>query len=170
MSVAAEGRRGRRWLTPLMAERLALPVAWGILCIVFSILRPETFPTVDNGKGDPKDVVGNPSNFFSVTAKSAHVSGAIDYIEKTVTSPDYVSGLIKIGQVPAVAGLQSQLTAGPNADYTTFVYGMVQDAPSFTQSWDQALDPATSQKMLTNLQQVFNKQISPQQFVSARGS
>jgi ribose transport system permease protein len=48
MSVAAERRRGRRWLTPLMAERLALPVAWGILCIVFSIVRPDTFPTVDN--------------------------------------------------------------------------------------------------------------------------
>ncbi|WP_441247671.1 extracellular solute-binding protein [Kitasatospora sp. McL0602] len=128
------------------------------------------FPTVEGGKGDARNVVGNPSNFFSVTAKSAHANDAIDFIEKTVTAPDYVSKLIKIGQVPAVAGLQSQLAAGPNADYTTFVYGMVRNAPSFTQSWDQAVDPATAQKILTNLQQVFNKQITPQQFVSAMGS
>ncbi|WP_026211817.1 extracellular solute-binding protein [Longispora albida] len=128
------------------------------------------FPAVEGGKGDAKAVVGNPSNFFSVSAKSAHGPHAISYIEKTVTSPDYVSGLIKIGQVPAVAGLSAQLASGPNASYTTFVYDMVKDAPSFTQSWDQALDPATAQKMLTNLQQVFNKQISPQQFVTAMGT
>ncbi|SEN35561.1 extracellular solute-binding protein [Actinacidiphila rubida] len=126
-----------------------------------------TFPTVANGKGDPKDVVGNPSNFFSVTAKSAHRSDAADFIKKTVAEPSYVKDLIDIGQVPAIAGIEGQLRSAPNADYTTFVYQLVQNAPSFTQSWDQALDPATAQTMLTNLQKVFNKQSTPQQFVSA---
>jgi raffinose/stachyose/melibiose transport system substrate-binding protein/xylobiose transport system substrate-binding protein len=126
-----------------------------------------TFPTVPGGKGDPKNVVGNPSNFFSVTAKSANRSGAVDFVKKTVTEPSYVSDLLSIGQVPAVAGIDAQIKASPNADYTGFVYQLVAGAPSFTQSWDQALDPATAQKLLTNLQKVFNKQSTPQQFVSA---
>ncbi|MFC1420906.1 extracellular solute-binding protein [Streptacidiphilus cavernicola] len=129
-----------------------------------------TFPSVPDGKGDPKDVVGNPSNFFSVTAKSKNTKAAVDFIEKTVASPDYVKDLIAIGQVPAVAGADAQLQSGPNADYTTFVYGLVKNAPSFTQSWDQALDPATAQNLLTDLQKVFNKQSTPQQFVSAMGA
>ncbi|NJP44750.1 extracellular solute-binding protein [Actinacidiphila epipremni] len=126
-----------------------------------------TFPTVPGGKGDPKNVVGNPSNFFSVTAKSANRSDAVDFVKKTVTEPSYVSDLLSIGQVPAVAGIDAQIKASPNADYTGFIYQLVAGAPSFTQSWDQALDPATAQKLLTNLQKVFNKQSTPQQFVSA---
>lgn len=126
-----------------------------------------TFPTVPGGKGDPQDVVGNPSNFFSVTAKSNSRTAAVDFIAKTVVEPSYVADLISIGQVPAIAGIADQLKSGANADYTTFIYGLVEKAPSFTQSWDQALDPATAQTLLTNLQKVFNKQSSPAQFASA---
>ncbi|OON73829.1 extracellular solute-binding protein [Streptomyces tsukubensis] len=126
-----------------------------------------TFPTVPGGKGDPKSVVGNPTNFFSVAAKSENKKGAVDFIRKTVTEPAYVKNLISIGHVPAVNGIEDQLRSGPHADYSTFVYGLVKNAPDFTQSWDQALDPATAQKVLTNLQKVFNKQSTPQQFVSA---
>ncbi|MGW5349147.1 extracellular solute-binding protein [Streptomyces sp. NPDC004031] len=126
-----------------------------------------SFPTVPNGKGDPKSIVGNPSNFFSVSATSKDRTGAVDFIKKTVTEPSYVSDLLSIGQVPAVAGIDAQIKSSPNADYTSFIYGLVANAPSFTQSWDQALDPATAQKMLTNLQKVFNKQSTPEQFVSA---
>jgi ribose transport system permease protein len=34
-----------------VAQRIALPVAWGLVCIVFTILRPETFPEIDNFAG-----------------------------------------------------------------------------------------------------------------------
>ncbi|WP_051950904.1 extracellular solute-binding protein [Actinacidiphila yeochonensis] len=125
-----------------------------------------TFPTVPGGKGDPKDVVGNPSDFFSVAAGSGHLADAADFISKTVTQPSYVTGLISIGQVPAVAGIEDQLTSGPNASYTTFVYEMVEHAPSFTQSWDQALSPATGQAMLAALQKVFNGTSTTREFVS----
>ncbi|MFG2817429.1 extracellular solute-binding protein [Streptomyces sp. NPDC048410] len=126
-----------------------------------------TFPTVPDGKGDPRNVVGNPSNFFSVTAKSRDREAAVGFITDTVTRPAYVKDLIAIGQVPAIVGIEDELRSGPNADYTTFVYQLVKQAPSFTQSWDQALDPATAQKLLTNLQRVFDKQSTPRQFVSA---
>ncbi|MFG1810038.1 extracellular solute-binding protein [Streptomyces sp. NPDC049040] len=123
------------------------------------------FPTVPNGKGDPKNVVGNPSNYFSVTEKSGNKDGAVDFIEHTVDQPSYIADLLSIGHVPAIAGIKGQLMGGVNPEFTGFIYGLVADAPTFTQSWDQALAPATANKMLADLQKVFNKQLTPKQFV-----
>jgi xylobiose transport system substrate-binding protein len=128
------------------------------------------FPTVPNGKGDPKNVVGNPCNYFSVTQKSGNKGGAVDFLENTVAQPSYIADLLSIGHVPAIAGIKGQLMGGINPEYTVFIYGMVADAPTFTQSWDQALPPETSAKMLTDLQKVFNKLMTPQQFAAAMDS
>ena len=65
-----------------------------------------------------------------------------------------------------LTGLESQLENSPDPRFAKAVYSMVQEAPTFTLSWDQALDSATAEKMNTNLQQVFNKQITPEKFVS----
>jgi raffinose/stachyose/melibiose transport system substrate-binding protein/xylobiose transport system substrate-binding protein len=124
------------------------------------------FPAVSNGAGDPKDIVGNPSNFYSITKSSKNVKTAEAFL-KTVSSDDYVAQLIKIGQVPAIAGVESQLNTGNYPDYTQFVYGLVKNAPSFAQSWDQALSPSVAQTMLTNLQKVFLNKMSPRDFGKA---
>ena len=42
----ARALRGRCW--PTLAERYALLVAWGVTCVVFGILRPDTFLTTSN--------------------------------------------------------------------------------------------------------------------------
>jgi len=125
------------------------------------------FPTVPGGKGDAANIVGNPSNFFSVTTKSKKKQAAQDFIKTSLTDPAYVNDLVKIGQVPPLTGVKAKLQAAPHADFTTYIYDLVAKAPSFQQSWDQALDPATSEKMLTNLQKVFNRQQTPEQFVAA---
>ncbi len=33
---------------PDLGERYALPLVWGITCLIFTILRPDTFPTTEN--------------------------------------------------------------------------------------------------------------------------
>lgn len=125
------------------------------------------FPTVPGGKGDPDDIVGNPTNYDSITTKSRHKQAAQDFITKSLVDPAYVRDLIKIGQVPPMTDVRPQLQAAPHADFTTYLYDLVKKTPHFQQSWDQALDPATSEKMLTNLQKVFARQQTPQQFVAA---
>lgn len=125
------------------------------------------FPSVPGGKGDVKNIVGNPCNYFSVTTKSKKKQAAQDFLKTSLTDPAYVNDLIKIGQVPPLNGVKPKLQAAPHADFTTYLYDLVRQAPSFQQSWDQALDPATSQKLLTNLQKVFNRQQTPKQFVAA---
>ncbi|MGW5349003.1 extracellular solute-binding protein [Streptomyces sp. NPDC004031] len=128
------------------------------------------FPTVAGGVGDPKNVVGNPSNYFSVTDSSKNKSGAVDFMTKTLDQPSYIADLLSIGHVPAIAGIKGQLMGALNPEYTGFIYDMVADAPTFTQSWDQALDPDTSVLMLANLQKVFNKQMTPKEFVQSMDS
>jgi raffinose/stachyose/melibiose transport system substrate-binding protein len=45
-----------------------------------------------------------------------------------------------------------------------FVYASVKDAPHFQQSWDQALPPNQADALLTNLDRLFLKEITPKQF------
>jgi len=125
-----------------------------------------TFPTVEGGKGNPANIVGNPSNYWSVAANASpeQVAAATSYLDQAVFDDDYTTFLLENGGVPPVAGIEDQLAAQPDAKFLTLAYGMVRDAPSFQLSWDQALPPAQAQALLTNLEQIFLLQITPEQF------
>jgi xylobiose transport system substrate-binding protein len=123
------------------------------------------FPSVDGGKGDPKNVVGNPSNYVSVTT-AADPATAGGYLQ-TLYGDDYIKGLVKMGEVPVTTNAKEALAAAPDPAYATFQFDLVQQAPAFTQSWDQALGFKIATPMLTELQKLFNGQQTPQQFVAA---
>ena len=127
-----------------------------------------TFPTVSGGKGDPANVVGNPSNFWSISSKATEgqKKAALAFVKDGMFSDSNVQGLIDSGAVPVVKGIESKLAASPDKDFLTYVYGMAKNAPSFTLSWDQALSPAQGDAMLANLDQIFLKKITPEQFVA----
>jgi raffinose/stachyose/melibiose transport system substrate-binding protein len=131
-----------------------------------------TFPTVPGGKGDPKNTVGNPTNYFSISSKATDE-------EKTVAKAYFTEGLftdavtdafIQSGQVPIVKGVESKLASSPDAAFLQFVFNMVKDAPNFQQSWDQALSPAQAEKLLNNIDQLFLLKITPEEFASAMNS
>ncbi|MEE2035815.1 extracellular solute-binding protein [Nocardiopsis sp. CT-R113] len=122
------------------------------------------FPAVEGGEGEPGAIVGNPSNYFSVNADSPHTEAAVDFLVETFASDEYVDGLIEAGQVPAVVGVEDRLRESEHADFATFTHQLVSEAPSFTQSWDQALSPSASQALLTNLQLLFLGDITPEEF------
>lgn len=122
------------------------------------------FPSVAGGKGDPKDVVGNPTNYLTVTTAAAKAT-AEDFL-KTTWSDAYVKGLVSKGEVPVTTNAKAALAGAPDPTYADFQYDMVAGAPSFTQSWDQALG-STGTPVLTEIQKLFNAQSSPSQFVSA---
>jgi len=126
------------------------------------------FPTIDGGKGDPANVVGNPSNFWSVSSKATEEQKktALDYVKDGMFNDENVTALIDSGAVPVVTGIEDKLAASPDKDFLTYVYGMAKDAPDFTLSWDQALSPAQGDAMLANLDQIFLKKITPEQFAS----
>lgn len=127
-----------------------------------------TFPTVEGGKGDPANVVGNPSNFWSISSKAtaAQKKAALDYVKEGMFTEADTQALIDSGAVPVVNGIEGKLEASPDKDFLTFLYGLAKNAPDFTLSWDQALSPAQGDAMLSNLDQIFLKKITPEQFVS----
>lgn len=128
-----------------------------------------TFPAVSGGKGDAKDIVGNPANFWSVSASAskAQQQAAIDYLNQALFDDSYVDSVIQTGSVPLTNDAGTKIEAKDSTGFLTFAYDMVKDAPAFQLSWDQALPPAQAQALLTNLSQVFLEQKSPQQFVTA---
>jgi len=122
------------------------------------------FPSIPGGKGDPRNIAGNTSNYYSVAAKSKNKDAAVAYLKRSVMSPAYVKGLIALGNIPPVRGIAPQLATGANAAFTTWCYRLVQSAPHFQHSWDQVLSPSQADTLLTNLDRLFLKQITPKQF------
>jgi xylobiose transport system substrate-binding protein len=125
------------------------------------------FPAVTGGKGDPSNLVGNVSNFYSITKDSDAKEAAEEYVKTALTDETYVSDLVKAGDVMPITGVRDQLAAGDNADYTTTIYDQVADAQNFQLSWDQDLQSDVATKMLTELQNFFLGQQTPEGFVSA---
>jgi len=128
-----------------------------------------TFPAVEGGAGDPANIVGNPSNFWSASADASPEAqeAAKEFISTEVLSDDVVDDLLEIGAVPPITGLEDKIAEQAESDHPSFVYGLVRDAPHFQLSWDQALPPEQSQALLNNLSQLFLGQIDPQQFSDA---
>jgi raffinose/stachyose/melibiose transport system substrate-binding protein len=122
------------------------------------------FPTVSGGKGDPADIAGNPSNYYSIANDSKHKQAAVTFLHDAVLSDKAVRNFIKSGQVPPVTGIENELKNADHGDYLTFVYDLVKNAPNFQMSWDQALPPTEAQALLTDLDKLFLKQMTPQQF------
>lgn len=125
-----------------------------------------SFPEVEGGKGDPKNVVGNPSNFWSVssTASDEQKATAEAYLKDGLNNDAYVADIIKSGAVPVVKGADELIAKSPDADFLEFAYNLASDAPHFQLSWDQALSPDQADAMLTNLDQIFLGAITPEKF------
>jgi raffinose/stachyose/melibiose transport system substrate-binding protein len=130
------------------------------------------FPAVTGGKGDPADIVGNPANFWSVSANASKTQqqAAIDYLNDALFDASYVDTLVETGNVPVTNDAADKIASSDQADFLTFAYDMVTGAPSFQLSWDQALSAAQAQALLTNLSQVFLGDQTPEEFASAMGS
>ncbi|WP_051865228.1 ABC transporter substrate-binding protein [Streptomyces griseus] len=123
------------------------------------------FPSVAGGKGDPSNVVGNPTNYISVTTTAPKDTAAA--FLRTTFSDSYVQGLVEKGEVPVTSNASQFLDKAPDPAYAKFQYDLVDGATTFTQSWDQALGLTLGTPLLTEIQKLFNGQSSPEQFVSA---
>ena len=132
--------------------------------LVDRLAGPQLFQKIEGGTGDPADVVGNPTNYLSVTTAAPQTTAAA--FLKTTYSDSYVEGLVAKGEVPVTANAKQALAKAPDPAYAEFQYDLVSNAPAFTQSWDQALGLTLGTPLLTEIQKLFNGQDSPQQFVS----
>jgi raffinose/stachyose/melibiose transport system substrate-binding protein len=128
-----------------------------------------TFPEIEGGAGDPQNIVGNPAHFWAVSADASEEeqATALEYLNDMNLDDAAVGTLFDAGLIPAVDGVEDQIADTEHPEYLDFAYSMVQDAPNFQLSWDQALPADQGQALLTNLSQVFAGEMSPEEFQSA---
>ncbi len=126
------------------------------------------FPAVDGGKGDPKNVVGNPSNYLSISSKASDTAkeSAKKFLAEGLLADEEVQAYIASGSVPVVNGLEAKFDASDDKDFLSYVYTISKDAPSFQQSWDQALSPTAAEALLNNIDQLFVGSITPEKFAA----
>jgi len=126
------------------------------------------FPEVEGGVGDVRNVVGNPSDFLSVSAASTpeEIEVAEAFIAQNVLNDDRIEDLLSIGAIPPIQGIRDRIVGRPHDDFMLWKYDLVLNAPHFQLSWDQALDGARAQALLDNLSQLFLSQITPQDFAT----
>src|SRR6266700_682941 len=124
------------------------------------------FPAVEGGTGDPTNIAGNPCNYYSISQAAKSPQNCITFLKSANLSDNEIKQFIAVGDVPPVQGIESQLTSAQNGEWLQYNYQLVQKAPHYQLSWDQALLPQPAQALLTNLDQLFLKQITPPQFSS----
>lgn len=124
------------------------------------------FPELEDGAGDPSAVAGPPTNYFSVHADTEHPDVAMEWLTESMTSDDYIDGLIESGAVPPVYDIEDDLAESEQGEFATWLYELTEDAENFAPAWDQDLDPSEAESMLTNFSQVFNEDMDPEEFVA----
>lgn len=124
------------------------------------------FPPIEGGEGDPANVVGNPTNYFSVSAETEYTDQAMEFLTY-MSQEEYVADMVENGEVPTTTNAEEVVADSPSPDFATFQYEMVRDAPHFQLSWDQALPPEVATPMVTEIESLFNGESTPEQFVDA---
>ncbi|MFF2845336.1 ABC transporter substrate-binding protein [Streptomyces sp. NPDC058001] len=124
------------------------------------------FPSVDGGTGDLSNVVGNPTNYWSVNSRTRNKDAAIAFL-KECASQQYAKALVANGDVPTTSNAAQLLGGAPNPEFARFQYEMVERAGAFTLSWDQAVGDELGTRMLTEIGKLFAGKSSPREFVDA---
>lgn len=132
-------------------------------------LKFSTFPIVEDGQGDPSNIVGNPANYWSVSASATEdaQNSATAYLSEAVYDDAHIDSLLAIGAVPPVAGLEDRIAEEDDPAFLDFTYGMVRDAAHFELSWDQAIPADQAQELLNNLSRLFLGELSAEEFAAA---
>lgn len=126
------------------------------------------FPTVAGGKGDPADMTGNPGQYTSISSKASdsQVKAAQDFFAKGIMDDMHIKAFIDSGQVCIATSAKQYIAQSADKDFLTFAYDLVEKAPAFQQSWDQALSAAQAEALLSNIDQLFSLSITPEQFAT----
>jgi ABC-type glycerol-3-phosphate transport system substrate-binding protein len=123
------------------------------------------FPAVP-GAGDPDGLVGVPANYFSVAAASPHAQRAVDFLADALTSDGYLDGLVRAGELPAVRDAGVRAETAVDGDFVRFTERLLARAPSFTLAWDQALGPVAGERLNALVRQLFQAEITAEEFVT----
>jgi xylobiose transport system substrate-binding protein len=124
------------------------------------------FPAVEGGKGDPANLVGNTNNFYSVLKKTRHPEAVAEFL-KLMYSDRFVKEQLSVGNLPTTTNTEKFLGTAANPAYSRYQYELVEKAPSFQLSWDQAYPPAAMTPIHQAVQEFFAGRTDVDGFIKA---
>jgi xylobiose transport system substrate-binding protein len=122
------------------------------------------FPSVPGGKGNLADLAGNTENYYSVLAKTRYPDAVADFL-KIMYSPTFVKKELALGNLTTTKNTPN-LISGPTAPYLKWQYQLVNKAPAFQLSWDQAYPQTDSNSIHTAVANYFDT-LNQSQYISA---
>jgi raffinose/stachyose/melibiose transport system substrate-binding protein len=133
---------------------------------------PFQFPPVAGGTGDPGALVGQPAEYYGISAhaSAAQKKEALAWLKFSTTSLTYnMDFLANNGFTPLTGAAAQALVSSntvPNSALLQQLYTIGTNAPSFQPYWDQDLPSAVITPMLTDIGELFNLSMTPQQFAT----
>ncbi|MET9863787.1 extracellular solute-binding protein [Streptomyces smyrnaeus] len=124
------------------------------------------FPTVEGGKGDPGNLVGNTNNFYSVLKKTKHPEAVAEFL-KLQYSDKFVKAQLGVGNLPTTTNTEKFLDTAASPDFAHFQYDLVKKAPDFQLSWDQAYPQKATTSMYQAVQRFLNGGLDEDGFIKA---
>lgn len=123
------------------------------------------FPSIPGGKGNDADIAGNTENYYSVTKAGASKNPGIADFLAVMYSTGFVKKELAIGNLTTTKNTVS-LISGPTAGYLKWQYQLVNKAPAFQLSWDQAW-PQTDSNTIHTAVANYLDDLDASQFIKA---
>jgi xylobiose transport system substrate-binding protein len=124
------------------------------------------FPSVEGGKGNATNLVGNTNNYYSVLKNTRYPDAVRDFL-KLMYSDEFVKAQLAIGNLPTTTNTVDFLDQAASPDYAKFQYDLVKNADSFQLSWDQAYPQTAADAMHTAVADFFAGRTDENGFIQA---
>ena len=116
------------------------------------------FPADETGTGNPKTVTGTiGDNFYHISAQSQYPDKAFEMLTYLLDDQS-IKDRVAAGRIPPVKGVS---VSDP---LTKEVLATIESAPDIQFWFDQSLDPAVADVMLSASQELFGLSITPQEY------
>jgi xylobiose transport system substrate-binding protein len=146
------------------ATGTAPPNGPGAAFVAAGKLGYTAFPSVPGGKGNLADLAGNTENYYSVLANTRYPQAVADFL-KVMYTPGFVKQELALGNLTTTTNTPS-LISGATAPYLRWQYQLVNKAPAFQLSWDQAYPQTDSNTIHTAVANYFDT-LNQSQFIQA---
>ncbi|WP_150461441.1 ABC transporter substrate-binding protein [Nesterenkonia ebinurensis] len=125
------------------------------------------FPVLEDGAGDPSNIVGNPANFWSISADASEEEQEVarTYLSEHLYNDETVDQMLDNGSLPPLNDIEDRFAGAEAEDFLTFANELAANANHFQLSWDQAISPSEEQAFGDALAEILQGSSTPQDFV-----
>jgi ABC-type glycerol-3-phosphate transport system substrate-binding protein len=130
---------------------------------------PIPFPSIPGEAGEPGVLVGQPAAYYAVSARASdsQKEQAIAWLKFLTTSDEFnIEFLANNGYTPLTQPAADALADSdvPGSELLKVLFDMASSAPAYQSYWDQDLPSAVITPMLTNIGELFDLAITPEEF------